>query len=615
MATILSAAGCDSTFNVVLTFQDAVQGPDFTNTDCRGSGFEVTFGSDTFDEANPSGMATIPSAAGCDSTFNVMLTFQDVVQGPDFANTDCTGSGFEVAFGSDNFNEANPSGMATIPSAAGCDSTFNVALLFRENSEGEITGSYCIGDDTSFTVGTEVFNETNPTGMVNLENQNTEGCDSLVTINLIFEEITLELIGDGLICKDEDATITILTNTNEAFDITIINSINEQTTYTGVQNGFEFQVSPSSSTSYSVANVSGIVCAINFINSALTIEVSELEVELIPSDYNGFSVACAEDENGSIEAFVEGANGNIEYVWSDGSQTSQIANLPAGEYNVQVSDELGCMKLQSISLLAPEALELDYIINQAGCDGMAGGITILDISGGSMDLYSINIDDELNPLASPSLPLSFTLDAGPHVIDITDENGCIYQETFQIENIEADDLFISITESQTIELGNSLPINIAGNFDLDSIVWTPSLGLSCGDCVDPVARPLVTTNYVVEAFDAQGCSSIANILVVISQGSSYYIPNAFTPNGDGINDLFYIFGGDDVAIIQQFAIFDRWGNQVFFIEDFPPNNARFAWNGNYRERKLKPGVFVYYAQIELIDGFVIEVEGDVTLLK
>ena len=117
MATILSAAGCDSTFNVILTFQDEVQGPDFTNTDCVGSGFEVTFGNTTFDENNPSGMATILSATGCDSTFNVALTFQDEVQGPDFTNTDCSGSGFEVTFGNTTFDENNPSGIATILSA------------------------------------------------------------------------------------------------------------------------------------------------------------------------------------------------------------------------------------------------------------------------------------------------------------------------------------------------------------------------------------------------------------------------------------------------------------------------------------------------------------------
>jgi len=68
-------------------------------------------------------------------------------------------------------------------------------------------------------------------------------------------------------------------------------------------------------------------------------------------------------------------------------------------------------------------------------------------------------------------------------------------------------------------------------------------------------------------------------------------------------------------MVREFSIFDRWGNQVFFVEDAEPNNPQFGWNGIYRDNAMKSDVFVYYGVIELIDGFLVEVEGNVTLIK
>ena len=104
-------------------------------------------------------------------------------------------------------------------------------------------------------------------------------------------------------------------------------------------------------------------------------------------------------------------------------------------------------------------------------------------------------------------------------------------------------------------------------------------------------------------------------MVSVDRNTSIYIPNVFSPNDDGINDLFYIFGGLDVAMVKELSIFDRWGNQVFFAENFPHNDASFGWNGKFRGRKKQPDVFVYYGVVELIDGFLVEVEGNVTLIK
>ena len=94
-----------------------------------------------------------------------------------------------------------------------------------------------------------------------------------------------------------------------------------------------------------------------------------------------------------------------------------------------------------------------------------------------------------------------------------------------------------------------------------------------------------------------------------------YIPNVFSPNGDGENDVFMIFAGQQVAIIRSFHIFDRWGEPVFQLNNFAPNNPDFGWNGLARGKLANPAVYAWFAEIEFIDGQVELYEGDVTLVR
>ena len=95
-----------------------------------------------------------------------------------------------------------------------------------------------------------------------------------------------------------------------------------------------------------------------------------------------------------------------------------------------------------------------------------------------------------------------------------------------------------------------------------------------------------------------------------------FVPNAFSPNGDGANDVLQIYPSFDVAKINKFDIFDRWGNRVFSARDFNPDAAAsFAWNGAFGGRLLSPDVFVYYLEIETKTKEVLTQRGDITLIR
>ncbi len=127
--------------------------------------------------------------------------------------------------------------------------------------------------------------------------------------------------------------------------------------------------------------------------------------------------------------------------------------------------------------------------------------------------------------------------------------------------------------------------------------------------------PLQTTTYSITVFNESGCLSTDEVTVTVEKKKLVYVPNAFSPNSDGDNDVFMIYGGNDVLKIKSFQIFNRWGAVVFEQNEFQPNDPQYGWDGTYKGQTLNPGVFVYFAEIEFIDGKVEIFKGDLTLFR
>ncbi|MBK8706103.1 MAG: gliding motility-associated C-terminal domain-containing protein [Saprospiraceae bacterium] len=127
--------------------------------------------------------------------------------------------------------------------------------------------------------------------------------------------------------------------------------------------------------------------------------------------------------------------------------------------------------------------------------------------------------------------------------------------------------------------------------------------------------PDETTHLAVIAADSNGCSAIDRLIINLLKPRKVFVPNAFSPNGDGANDILTIFGGPDVLLIRNFVIFDRWGNQVFGRQTFQPNDPTFGWDGNFKGRPMNTAVYAFLAEIEFVDGWVEIFEGDVVLMR
>ena len=264
----------------------------------------------------------------------------------------------------------------------------------------------------------------------------------------------------------------------------------------------------------------------------------------------------------------------------------------------------------------------DFIPNlsKPTCKDNDGVISFTQIAGGiGPFLYSINGGNTFLQTADFN-----AITPGVYDLWIQDINGCEYHETLNVP--KAPDPAISIDPEFSIELGDSLQLKaILPNYPLSlvkEVIWTPMDGLTFDgtdvlSLLSPQAKPFRTTEYVVRIISIDGCEAADKVFIRVNDEPAIYVPNVFTPeNATNGNDRVMIFAKiSQVNKVNNFQIFDRWGSMVFRAQNFQPNDPAHGWDGYFDGKLLMPGVFAYYAEVELIDGRVILLKGDVTLLR
>ena len=177
-------------------------------------------------------------------------------------------------------------------------------------------------------------------------------------------------------------------------------------------------------------------------------------------------------------------------------------------------------------------------------------------------------------------------------------------------------LITSLPADTSLSIGASLllPATASGQGPL-SFEWQPSTGLTCASCLQPVASPLDTITYILLVTDGYGCSARDTITLRVHPDCQIIIPNAFTPNGDGINDWFYPATLPCVRSIRLWRVVDRWGQLVFERRHFEPNQENLGWDGSIQGKAMPGDVLVWIAELEYFDGRIEQRQGEVTLLR
>lgn len=349
-----------------------------------------------------------------------------------------------------------------------------------------------------------------------------------------------------------------------------------------------------------MGNYDVVVTDNNGCNEALSTSLNE--ISSTPNlSFTSIIESCPGANNGSIDLTVAGGNPAFTYLWSNGSTSEDPQGLGQGNHSVTVYDVNNCPFTGSTTVGVGANINIIASQNDILCYGDASGSIVFNPLTGIAPFTVL-----LN--GNPGALNNFNLQAGVYNISITDVNGCYYSNVVtltQPTELLVDSVVYNINLGDVI----TVPINAAGGIPPYVYNWIPPTDLSCTNCTSPLVSAVNTTNYIIEVTDANGCTSLGNALINVSHLPPL-IPNAFTPNGDGLNDeLFVILTGVEEFHI---SIFDRWGEKVFESTDLYE-----GWNGTIRSsNKLAPvGTYVYRIQGKLINGLDLNHFGNVNLVR
>jgi gliding motility-associated-like protein len=230
-----------------------------------------------------------------------------------------------------------------------------------------------------------------------------------------------------------------------------------------------------------------------------------------------------------------------------------------------------------------------------------------------------------NVTYSWSGPNGFTSTSqNPIINNVTVAQAGKYYVNANVNNCSSarDSVNVLIGDYPTVNLGPDLTLSPGTQHQMQSVIqngpisqyiWTPATNLSCSNCPLPTANIQSNISYTLTVKNIYGCSASDTINIKVScDKSQIFIPNAFTPDGDGINDLLIIRG---TGTIKYFRIFNRWGEMVFERMNFRPDNVNYAWDGKIKGVAGPPDVYVYTAEAMCDNGTVLTYKGNISILK
>jgi gliding motility-associated-like protein len=319
---------------------------------------------------------------------------------------------------------------------------------------------------------------------------------------------------------------------------------------------------------------------------------------------------------GSSSPLAATGNGVTQWSWSplQGLSCYNCFNpvaspLTTTPYVVQGTNAFGCSGYDTVVVTVIQPFKMAVSSADSICIGES---TNLLASGATSYSWSppngLNNTTIPNPTASPTVTTIYRVVGYDGFNCFTDTAFVtVAVGQYPVVNLGPDLVLATGTQQQLISTVQNGPIT--------KWQWSPVTDLSCSGCPLPTANIRKEMTYVVRATTAYGCSDTDSISIkTFCQGTQVFIPNAFTPNGDGFNDVLMV-RASGIALVKIFRVFNRWGEVVFEKGNFQPNDPQHGWDGRIKGVESGPDVFVYTAEVVCENGATFSYKGNVTILK
>ena len=310
-------------------------------------------------------------------------------------------------------------------------------------------------------------------------------------------------------------------------------------------------------------------------------------------------------------------SGAISYVWKNNAATlsctactNPVAKpATSAKYIVTGKSNFGCFNKDSVSITVVQPFSIVASLRDTICKGQS-----ITLSASGTDNYTWSPASGLssaivaNPTAKPDTTTVYRVVG-------TDYKSCFTDTAYVPVIVYTVPQFRIVPNVLSIAVGNTVAITSIGSADIISYKWTPAIGLSCNNCSLPIASPIKTTTYTATVANIAGCKTQSQVTINLLCGEgNIYVPNTFSPNGDGSNDVFYP-RGKGINGIRNMQIFNRWGLVVFERTNLSINDETAGWNGTYKGQPASQDVYVYHLEVLCANGEKFLYKGDVTLIR
>ncbi len=293
------------------------------------------------------------------------------------------------------------------------------------------------------------------------------------------------------------------------------------------------------------------------------------------------------------------------------SATPRAIPVVTTNYSVAVTNQFGCVQNDTVTVVVDEPVNLTVSVNDSLCIGERRQLKATS---------TVN-----NYLWSPSGTLSNPAAANPYASPTVTTPYQVIAFSNNVCNSDTGYVTIFVGNKPTVNAGadrnvaNGTPIQLfaqaVGN-DINRYLWEPSTGLDCVSCPNPKLMADDNITYRVTVETIFGCTATDEMRIVVFCGKGQlYIPNAFSPNGDGLNDIFYV-KGFGLAKIKKMMIFNRLGQKVFEKQDVPVNDKSQGWNGETQgQPPTTTAAYVYILEVVCKDGQEFSYKGMLMLVR
>lgn len=361
--------------------------------------------------------------------------------------------------------------------------------------------------------------------------------------------------------------------------------------------GYSYSWSPSSISgtsasnlcagNYSLSVVDTNGCVVNVYDTLVNPPLLALTGTVVPA-------SCSNASDGAINTTTSGgvpglSSPGYNWQWSGGSVSTNdsLSGIPVGNYTVVVTDSKNCTDTVSFTVVSTVTITAN-----AGPDTNACSINTLTLNGVVSPGSTVQWIQLPNPPLTvigntPTVTVSPALGNNQYVL-IAQNGSCTISDTVLVvsDTLPVPDAgnATSIFTGYSATLGGA-PTNPSGG----TIHWSPGAGMSDSTAANPVVTPSVTTTYTVYETNANGCVGWDTVTVTILP--TFVIPNGFSPNGDGVNDvwqidLIYLFPDCEVEV------FNRWGEPLFYSKGY-----NTPWNGTYKGKPVPVGTYYYLIRL------------------